>query len=144
MVHRPSGIRVPREAGPFHLDDGGGFVEFMGAFAYAATADRGTAQISFYDGGDDGCESDIALIADDKVRRAEFKQRIGQWRNLAPFFHGMETGRAAAYESSLRVDGAESPARSGVYILCGSGARGSWHMRPGTLLASTVARGSTN
>ena len=57
-------------------------------------------------------------------RKVWHKERIGPWRDLAPLFAGMETGRAAVYDSELRVEGTIRPMRSEVYILCGTGS--SW------------------
>ena len=53
---------------------------------------------------------------------AEFVQRLGQWTDVAPLFEGMETGRAAIYDS--QSEGLDTPMRSEIYILCGTG--GSW------------------
>lgn len=57
-------------------------------------------------------------------RKAWHKERLEPWRDLAPLFAGMETGRAAAYKSVLNLDDMDWPVRAEVYILCGTG--GSW------------------
>ena len=68
------------------------------------------------------CDAIAGRRAERVEHRAEFIQRLGPWTDLAPLFEGMETGRAAVYDS--KPEGSDLPMRSEIYILCGTG--GSW------------------
>jgi hypothetical protein len=68
------------------------------------------------------CDAIVGRRAERVDNGAEFVQRLGPRTDLAPLFAGMETGRAAVYDS--KAEGSDTPMRSEIYILCGAG--GSW------------------
>lgn len=129
MVHRPSGIRVSEEAGLFRKRS-----DFFGEWQdyqvfYVRGAEQGAVSVAFSGvhtsaTNADACDTMIDRSAGYVDRKVWHKQRIGPWRNLAPFFPGMEAGRAAIDDSEQRVDGSVRPMRADVYILCGTA--GSW------------------
>jgi hypothetical protein len=129
VVHNPSGIRVPRQAGRFQVDK-----RYEGerqdlVVIYDAGPEPGAVRIYF--SGlmppiPESCDALVARRAERVSQGAEFTQQIGPWSDLAPLFAGMEAGQAAVYDSELDMDGANVPTRSELYILCGGG--GSWFL----------------
>ena len=126
MVHR-SGIRVLQQAGRFHRTR-----EHMGEMqdvvALYVASEPGEVRVQFSGSvlrpAGEVCDTRIDRIAEDEDRPRRSTKRIGSWRDIEPLFAGMETGRAATYESERFVDGAFRPMRSEIYVLCGTG--GSW------------------
>ena len=129
VVHNPSGIRVPRQAGRFQVDK-----RYEGerqdlVVIYDAGPEPGAVRIYFsglMPPAMESCDALVARRAERVGQRAEFTQQIGPWTDLAPLFEGMGAGRAAVYDSELNMDGANLPTRSELYILCGAG--GSWFL----------------
>jgi hypothetical protein len=125
VVHNPSGIRVPRQAGRFHFLN-----KFEGkrqdlVVLYAVGSEPGGVRV-YFSGLPESVNEPCATIVGRRAERvehgAEFVQRVGPWTDLAPLFAGMENGRAAVYDS--KAEGSDTPMRSEIYILCG--APGSW------------------
>jgi hypothetical protein len=129
VVHNPSGIRAPRQAGRFQF-----IKKYEGerqdlVVIYDAGPEPGAVRVYFsglMPPVAEPCEALVARRAERVSQRAEFTQQIGPWTDLAPLFAGMEAGRAAVYDSDLNMDGANLPTRSQLYILCGAG--GSWFL----------------
>jgi hypothetical protein len=125
VIHNPSGIRAPRQAGRFHF-----IQKYEGArqdlvVLYAVGSEPGGVRVYFSglpEPVDEPCGAIVGRRAERIDHGAEFVQRLGQWTDLAPLFEGMETGRAAIYDS--QSEGLDTPMRSEIYILCGTG--GSW------------------
>ena len=125
VVHNPSGIRAPRQAGRFHFIN-----KFEGkrqdlVVLYAVGSEPGGVRVYFSglpESVNEPCDAIIGRRAERIELGTEFIQRLGPWTDLAPLFAGMETGRAAVYDS--QPEGSDTPMRSEVYILCGTG--GSW------------------
>jgi hypothetical protein len=126
LVHR-SGIRLLQQAGRFHR-----MRELLGemqdVIALYVASEPGEVRVHFSGSvlrpAGEACDTRIDRIAKDEDRPRRSTKRIESWRNLTPLFAGMETGRAAAYDSERFVDGAFRPLRLEVYVLCGAG--GSW------------------
>ena len=125
VVHNPSGIRAPRQAGRFHF-----IQKYEGArqdlvVLYAVGSEPGGVRV-YFSGLPESVNEPCATIVGRRAERvehgAEFVQRVGPWTDLAPLLGGMETGRAAVYDS--KAEGSDTPMRSEIYILCGAG--GSW------------------
>ncbi|NJM92827.1 MAG: hypothetical protein HC861_09580 [Rhodospirillaceae bacterium] len=125
VVHNPSGIRAPRQAGRF------GFInKYEGArqdlvVLYAVGSEPGGLRVYFSglpESVNEPCEAIVGRRAERVDHGAEFVRRLGPWTDLAPLFAGMETGQAAVYDS--KAEGSDTPMRSEIYILCGAG--GSW------------------
>jgi hypothetical protein len=125
VVHNPSGIRAPRQAGRFRF-----IKKYEGArqdlvVLYAVGSEPGGVRV-YFSGLPESVNEPCAAILDRKgdriEHRAEFIQRLGPWTDLAPLFAGMETGRAAVYDS--KPEGSDAPMRTEIDILCGTG--GSW------------------
>lgn len=129
VVHNPSGIRAPRQAGRFHY-----VKKYEGerqdlVVIYDVAPDPGSVRVYFsglMPPVPEPCGALVARRANRVSQGVEFTQQIGQWTELAPLFAGMEAGRAGAFDSELDVDGARVPARSELYILCGGG--GAWFL----------------
>ena len=125
VVHNPSGIRAPRQAGRFRFIN-----KYEGArqdlvVLYAVGSEPGGVRVYFSglpESVNEPCDAIVGRRAERVDHGAEFIQRFGPWTDLAPLFEGMETGRAAVYES--KPDGSDTPMQSEIYILCGTG--GSW------------------
>jgi hypothetical protein len=127
VVHNPSGIRVPRQAGRFHY-----LKKYEGArqdlvVLYAVGSEPGGVRIYF--SGlmppiPESCDALVARRAERVGQGEEFTQQIGPWTEVAPLFAGMAAGRAAVYDS--KAEGSDAPMRSEIYILCGGG--GSWFL----------------
>ena len=125
VIHNPSGIRAPRQAGRFRF-----IKKYEGArqdlvVLYAVGSEPGGVRV-YFSGLPESVNEPCAAILDrrgDRIEhRAEFIQRLGPWTDLAPLFAGMETGRAAVYDS--KPEGSDAPMRTEIDILCGTG--GSW------------------
>jgi hypothetical protein len=129
VVHNPSGIRAPRQAGRFQF-----IKKYEGqrqdlVVIYDAGPEPGAVRVYFsglMPPVTEPCDALVARRAERVGQREEFTQQIGPWTDLAPLFAGMEAGRAAVYDSDLNMDGANLPTRSELYILCGAG--GSWFL----------------
>jgi hypothetical protein len=129
VVHNPSGIRVPRQAGRFQVDK-----RYEGerqdlVVVYDAGPEPGAVRVYFsglMPPVTESCDALVARRAERVSQRAEFTQQIGPWADLTPLFEGMEAGRAAVYDSELNMDGANLPTRSELYVLCGTG--GAWFL----------------
>jgi len=127
VVHNPSGIRAPRQAGRFHF-----VKKYEGerqdlVVIYDVGPEPGSVRVYFsglMPPVTEPCAALVARRAERVGQHAEFTQQIEPWKDLAPLFAGMEAGRAAVYDSELNMDGANVPTRSELYILCGGG--GSW------------------
>ena len=129
VVHNPSGIRAPRQAGRFHY-----VKKYEGerqdlVVMYDVKPDFGSVRVYF--SGlmppiPQSCDALVARRAERVGQHAEFTQQLKPWTDLAPLFAGMEAGRSAVYDSELDMDGANVPTRSELYILCGGG--GSWFL----------------
>jgi hypothetical protein len=127
VVHNPSGIRVPRQAGRFNY-----LKKYEGArqdlvVLYAVGSEPGGVRIYFsgvMPPMPEGCGPLVARRAERVSHGEEFIQQIGPWTELAPLFTGMEAGRAAVYDT--KAEGSDAPMRSELYILCGAG--GSWFL----------------
>lgn len=125
VIHSPSGIRAPRQAGRFHF-----VKKYEGerqdlVVLYAVGSEPGGVRVYFSglpESVNEPCQKVVERRAERVEQRAEFIQRLGPWTDLAPLFAGMETGRVAVYDS--KPDGSDTPMRSEIYILCGIG--GSW------------------
>ena len=127
VIHNPSGIRVPRQAGRFHY-----LKKYEGArqdlvVLYAVGSESGGVRVYF--SGlippiPESCDALVARRAERVSQGEEFTQQIEPWTELAPLFAGMAAGRAALYDS--KAEGSETPMRSEIYILCGGG--GSWFL----------------
>jgi hypothetical protein len=125
VVHNPSGIRAPRQAGQFHFLN-----KFEGkrqdlVVLYAVGSEPGGVRV-YFSGLPESVNEPCATIIGRRAERielgTEFIQRLGPWTDLAPLFAGMETGQAAIYDS--QPEGSDTPMRSEIYILCGTG--GAW------------------
>ena len=124
-IHNPSGIRAPRNVGRFHF-----IKKYEGerqdlVVLYAVGSEPGGVRVYFSglpQSINEPCDTIISRRAERVDHYAEFVERLGPWTDLAPLFPGMETGRAAVYDS--KPDGSETPMRSEIYILCGTS--GSW------------------
>jgi hypothetical protein len=125
VIHNPSGIRAPRQAGRFQY-----IKKFEGArqdlvVLYAVGSEPGGVRV-FFSGlpetVNEPCDAIVSRRAERVDHSTEFVQRLGPWTDLAPLFQGMETGRSAVYDS--KPEGSETTMRSEIYILCGTG--GSW------------------
>ena len=129
VIHNPSGIRAPRQAGRFHF-----VKKYEGerqdlVVIYDVRPEPGAVRVYFsglMPPVPEPCDALVARRAERVSQGAEFMQQIGPWTDLAPLFAGMEAGRAAVYDSELDMDGATVPTRSELYILCGAG--GSWFL----------------
>jgi hypothetical protein len=125
VVHNPSGIRAPRQAGRFrYIKKYEGEQQDL-VVLYAVGSEPGGVRVYFSglpDSVHEPCDAIIAHRAERVDHHAEFIQRVGPWTDLAPLFAGMETGRAAVYDS--QPEGSVTPMRSEIYILCGAG--GAW------------------
>lgn len=127
VIHNPSGIRVPRQAGRFNY-----LKKYEGArqdlvVLYAVGSEPGGVRIYFsglMPPMPEPCTALVARRAERVGQGEEFTQQIGPWTELAPLFAGMEAGRAAVYDS--KAEGSEAPMRSEIYILCGGG--GAWFL----------------
>ena len=127
VVHNPSGIRAPRQAGRFHL-----IKKYEGArqdlvVLYGVGSEPGGVRVYFsgiMPPVIERCDALVARRSERVEQHAEFVQRLGPWADLAPLFAGMEAGRAAVYDS--KPEGSDLPMRSEIYILCGAG--GSWFL----------------
>ena len=125
VVHNPSGIRAPRQAGRFHFIN-----KYEGArqdlvVLYAVGSELGGVRVYFSglpQSVNEPCGAIVGRRAERVDHGAEFVQRLGPWTSLAQLFAGMESGQAAVYES--KPDGSDTSMRSEIYILCGTG--GSW------------------
>jgi hypothetical protein len=125
VIHNPSGIRAPRQAGRFSF-----IRKYEGAredlvVLYAVGAEPGGVRVYFSglpESVGEPCDAILGRRAERVEHRAEFVQRLGPWTDLAPLFEGMEAGRAAVYDS--KPEGSDLLMRSEIYILCGAG--GSW------------------
>lgn len=127
VIHNPSGIRVPRQAGRFQY-----LKKYEGArqdlvVLYAVGSESGGVRIYF--SGlmppiPESCDALVARRAERVGQGEEFTQQVGPWTELAPLFAGMAAGRAAVYDS--KTEGSDAPMRSEIYILCGGG--GSWFL----------------
>ena len=129
VVHNPSGIRVPRQAGRFQVDKRyeGGRQDLV--VVYDAGPEPGAVRVYFsglMPPVTESCDALVARRVERVSQRAEFTQQIGPWTDVAPLFEGMEAGRAAVYDSELNMDGSNLPTRSELYVLCGTG--GSWFL----------------
>ena len=126
VIHNPSGIRAPRQAGRFHY-----IKKYEGArrdlvVLYAVGSEPGGVRVYFSglpETVNEPCDAILGRRAERVEHHAEFAQRLGPWTDLAPLFAGMETGRAAVYDSEPEGTGSVLM-RSEIYILCGTG--GSW------------------
>lgn len=124
-IHSPSGIRVPRQAGRFRFIKKYEGVRQDLVVLYAVGSEPGGVRVYFSgvpESVEEPCDTIVGRRAERVEHRAEFIQRLGPWTDLAPLFQGMETGRAAVYDS--KPEGSDTPMRTEVYILCGTG--GSW------------------
>ena len=129
VVHNPSGIRAPRQAGRFHF-----VKKYEGerqdlVVIYDGGPEPGTVRVYFsglMPPVPEPCDALVARRAERVSQRAEFTQQIGPWTDLAPLFEGMEAGQSAVYDSELNMDGVSLPTRSELYVLCGAG--GSWFL----------------
>jgi hypothetical protein len=127
VVHNPSGIRAPRQAGRFHF-----IKKYEGArqdlvVLYGVGSEPGGVRVYFsglMPPAMQPCGTLVARRSERIEQHAEFVQRLGPWTDLAPLFSGMEAGRAAIYDS--KPEGSDVPMRSEIYILCGAG--GSWFL----------------
>ena len=127
VVHNPSGIRAPRQAGRFHY-----IKKYEGTrqdlvVLYGLGAEPGGVRVYFsglMPPTMEPCDALVARRSERVEQHAEFVRRLGPWTDLAPLFAGMEAGRAAVYDS--KPEGSDLPMRSEVYILCGGG--GSWFL----------------
>ncbi len=125
VIHNPSGIRAPRQAGRFHY-----IRKFEGkrqdlVVLYAVGSEPGGVRVYFSglpEPVNEPCDAIIGRRAERIELGTEFIQRLGPWTDLAPLFAGMEAGRAAVFDS--KPDGSDTPMRSEIHILCGTG--GSW------------------
>lgn len=125
VIHNPSGIRAPRQAGRFQY-----IKKFEGArqdlvVLYAVGSQPGGVRVYFSGLPEtvrEPCDAIVSRRAERVDHSTEFIQRLGPWTDLAPMFAGMETGRSAAYDS--KPEGSDTPMRSEIDILCGTG--GSW------------------
>ncbi len=127
VIHNPSGIRVPRQAGRFQY-----LKKYEGArqdlvVLYAVGSEPGGVRIYF--SGlmppiPESCDALVARRAERVGQGEEFTQQVGPWTELAPLFARMAAGRAAVYDS--KAEGSDAPMRSEIYILCGGG--GSWFL----------------
>src|SRR5688572_599043 len=125
VVHNPSGIRARRQAGRFHF-----IQKYEGArqdlvVLYAVGSEPGGVRV-YFSGLPESVNEPCAAIVGRRTERielgSEFIQRLGPWTDLAPLFAGMETGRAAVYDS--QPEGSDTPMRSEIHILCGTA--GAW------------------
>ena len=127
VVHNPSGIRAPRQAGRFrYIKKYEGEQQDL-VVLYAVGSEPGGVRVYFSGLPEpvrEPCDAILARRAERVDHHAEFIQRLGPWTDLAPLFAGMETGRAAVYDS--QPEGSETPMRSEIYILCGTD--GSWYV----------------
>ena len=129
VVHNPSGIRAPRQAGRFQY-----IKKYEGqrqdlVVIYDLGPEPGAVRVYFsglMPPVPEPCDALVARRAERVSQREEFTQQIGPWTDLAPLFKGMEAGRAAIYDSEVDTDGSPLPMRSELYILCGGG--GSWFL----------------
>lgn len=129
VVHNPSGIRAPRQAGRFRY-----IKKYEGerqdlVVVYDAAPEPGSIRVYFsglMPPVPEPCDALVARRAERVSQHAEFTQQVAPWTDLSPLFVGMEAGRAAVYDSELNIDGATVPTRSQLYILCGAG--GSWFL----------------
>jgi hypothetical protein len=129
VIHNPSGIRVPRQAGRFHYTK-----KYEGArqdlvVIYEVGQESGSVRVYFsglMPPVPESCNALVARRAERVGQGEEFTQQIGSWTDLAPLFKGMEAGRVAVYDTELDMDGTAVPARSEIYVLCGGG--GSWFL----------------
>lgn len=127
VVHNPSGMRAPRQAGRFRF-----IKKYEGArqdlvVLYGLGSEPGGVRVYFsglMPPAVEPCASLVARRSERVDQHAEFVQRLGPWTDLAPLFEGMEAGRAAVYDSE--PEGSDLPMRSEIYILCGAG--GSWFL----------------
>jgi hypothetical protein len=125
VVHNPSGIRAPRQAGRFNF-----IKKYEGerqdlVVLYAVGSEPGGVRVYFSgvpESVNEPCDAIIGRRAERVEHHAEFVERVGPWTALAPLFVGMEAGRAAVYDS--KPEGSDTPMRTEIYILCGTG--GSW------------------
>ena len=125
VIHNPSGIRAPRQAGRFHF-----IKKYEGqrqdlVVLYAVGSEPGGVRVYFSglpESVNEPCDAIVGRRAERVEQHAEFIQRLEPWTDLAPLFDGMETGRTAVYDS--KPEGSDTPMRSEIYILCGAG--GSW------------------
>ena len=125
VIHNPSGIRAPRQAGRFHY-----IRKYEGArqdlvVLYAVGSEPGGVRVYFsglQESVNEPCDAIIGRRAERIELGSEFIQRLGPWTDLAPLFAGMETGRAAVYDS--QPEGSDTPMRSEIHILCGTA--GAW------------------
>ena len=127
VVHNPSGIRAPRQAGRFrYIKKYEGEQQDL-VVLYAVGSEPGGIRVYFSglpDPAHESCDAIIARRAGRVDHHAEFIQRLGPWTDLAPLFAGMEAGRSAVYDS--QPEGSETRMRSEIYILCGTD--GSWYV----------------
>jgi hypothetical protein len=127
VIHNPSGIRAPRQAGRFNY-----IKKYEGerqdlVVLYAAGSEPGGVRVYFSglpEPVNEPCGTIVGRRAERIEHGAEFVQRLGPWTDLAPLFAGMEGGQAAVYDS--RAEGSDTPMRSEIYILCGGG--GAWFL----------------
>lgn len=127
VVHNPSGIRAPRQAGRFQY-----IKKFEGqrqdlVVLYSLGSEPGGVRVYFsglMPPDAEPCDALVARRSERVEQHAEFVQRLGPWTDLAPLFSGMEAGRAAVYDS--QPEGSTLPMRSQIYVLCGGG--GSWFL----------------
>ena len=125
VVHNPSGIRAPRQAGRFRFIN-----KYEGArqdlvVLYAVGSEPGGVRVYFSglpQSVNEPCDAIVGRRAERVDHGAEFVQRLEPWADLAPLFAGMESGQAAVFDS--KAEGSDTPMRSEIYILCGTG--GSW------------------
>lgn len=125
VIHNPSGIRAPRQAGRFNF-----IKKYEGerqdlVVLYAVGSEPGGVRV-YFSGLPEPVNEPCATVVGRRAERieygAEFVQRLGPWTDLAPLFAGMESGQAAVFDS--KAEGSDTPMRSEIYILCGTG--GSW------------------
>lgn len=120
---------MSEEAGSFHKKN-----ELFGEWQdyhviYARSAEQGAILVSFSGVhtsavNAETCDTMLDRRADYADRKVWHKGRLEPWRDLAPLFADMETGRAAVYKTVLDLDDVDLPMRAEVYILCGKS--GSW------------------
>jgi hypothetical protein len=125
VIHNPSGIRAPRQAGRFRFIERYEGVRQDLVVLYAVGTEPGGVRV-YFSGLPESVNEPCAAIVSRRAERvehgAEFLQRLGPWTDLAPLFEGMEVGQAAVYDS--KPEGSDLLMRSEIYILCG--ASGSW------------------